>query len=48
MLACVRDSITGGLTLAKDNKKSDDAIDVCGIWGIKNKQNENPDSLDPP
>ena len=39
--------ITGGLTLAKDDKKFDNASEVCGIWGIKNKQNENPNRLDP-
>ena len=39
--------ITESLTLAKDYKKIDNAIVVYGIWGIKNKQNENPIRLYP-
>ena len=37
--------IIGGLTLAKDEKKFDNAIEVYGIWDINNKQNENPNSF---
>ena len=39
--------ITGGLTLTKDEKKFDNAIEVYGILGIKiRKQNENPNRFD--
>ena len=37
----------GSLNLAKDENEFDNAIAVCGICGIKNKQNENPNRLDP-
>ena len=33
--------------IMKGLQKIDNSIKVCGIWGIKNKQNENPNHLDP-